>query len=313
MKTALQVVRSTWKFLVIAGIVVLIHLFMVDVDWQWDMTEAQIYSLSERSVETVQNLDKSLTIMFFHTDRSMGRSPVQPSRIRRLLKQYARTSVSVSFKEIDHARNPNMAKKHGVRQNNVIVLKSGKKTKKLGPRELFKFQRRARRRRPSRKFQGEQAITKAIMKLSEATDKTVYFATGHGEVQKQRSRRGRSVSAWSRALGEEGYNVQSWNPLTDNLPDTGNLIIMMGPSRSYSKSVSKQYRKWIRRGGKLIVGVNPPSASRVNPIVEPGGMSFQSRQIVDPNRRSRASLFNPFIFVPKLGNHPSLKSLKEQG
>lgn len=311
MQSVVQNLRNVLKLLAVVAILVAIYLFGTELGLQRDMTEANIYSLTERSQSIAGSVEKPTTLYFFHTP-SQGGGMFNAERVRTLLKQYARTNEKISFREVDHTRRPNLARQHNVRSNNTILIKSGKSTTKIGRYDLMKF---SRRRRGSRKFQGESAVSTALLKMTQATDRTVYFATGHGEYTRSPSRRGRSVSRWVSGLKDEGYTVKEFNPLTDTLPDTRDLIVVVGPTKQFSKDILKGLRKWKRRGGKLLVAAGATTGHSLNPLTKPVGLAFNKRYVIDPARRvqSLQSLVNPFVFAPVIQSHPAVKAVKKQG
>ena len=310
MKNLTQTSRTLLKFLAVVVILVVLNVLAQRGGLQWDMTEADLYSITDRSRDIARGVKESTTIYFFHTPQS-GQSTIDPNRVRILLRQYDRTGERITFEEVDHTRNPGLARKHGVRKNNVILIKSGKRTKKLGRFDLMKF---SQRRGGQRQFRGESAITTALLKMSQATDRSVFFVSGHGEYRTEPAR-DRSMSRWSESLSEEGYTVESFNPLTDNFPDTRDLVVISDPTRDYSSGVLERLRKWRKNGGNFLIAASPPSGTNLNPLLEGSGLEFQSRQIIDPQRRvqSLQSLVNPFVFAPMLESHPALSSLKDQG
>lgn len=307
-----QNLRNLLKFTALIAILVVANMAVANLDVQWDMTEANIYSLSERSLETARNVDESVTLTFFHTPpQSAGGQQFDAERVRTLLRQYANANPKITFEELDHTRNPGLAREHGIRQNNVILIQSGDRTNKLSRYDLMEF---GGRRRRTQKFRGESAITTALLKMTRATDRNVYFLEGFGEYDSG-SARERSVSQWVSALEEEGYTVETLNPMTANMPDTHEMIVSLDPNRNYSSGVLDRLTTWHNQGGNLFFAMSPESAATVNPIISDYGMEFQSRQIIDESRRvqSLQSLVNPFVFAPKLKSHPSLSSLQEQG
>lgn len=310
MKNLVQNLRSFLKFFALLAILLVVNLFVARLNVHWDMTEANIYSLSDRSLETARNVQKSLTLYFFHTPEA-GSGQVDTERIRTLIRQYARTNEAITFKEVDHTRNPELARKHNVRQNNVILIKTGNRTSKLSQYDLMEF---AGPRGRNRKFRGESALTTALVKMTRATDRKIYFTSGFGEYTHQ-SAQSRSVSRWAQSLRDEGYSLKALNLLTDDMPDTRDMIVVLDPNKDYSSGVISRLRNWSQKGGNLLVAASPESAESVNAVLKGYGLAIQSNQIVDPSRRvqSLQSLVNPFVFAPKLQSHPALSSLRDQG
>lgn len=310
MESFVQNLRSLIKFVAVVAILVAVYLFVAEFNLQRDMTEANIYSLASQSESIARSIDTSTTLYFFHTPQQ-GSKQIDPERVRTLLKQYASLNDSITFREVDHTRRPNLARKHNVRSNNTVMIKAGDRTRKIGPFDMIKM---TGRRRRETKFQGESAISTALQKLTLSTDRTIYFTTGHGEYQRSRARRN-SVSRWFNGLRDEGYRMEPFNPLTDTLPDTRDLIVMVGPSEEYGEDILAGFRKWHQRGGNLLIAVGGNLAKSLNPLLSGTGLEYNAQFLIDPARRVRSlqSLVNPFVFAPKLKSHPAVRAVKDQG
>lgn len=314
MNTLFQNLRTLGKLTAVVVILVVVNLAVAEFDWQWDMTEANLYTLSSKTEETVRDLEDPLTMYFFHAEQR-GASRINPDLIRRLVSQYQRLNPSISFEEIDPNRNPSMAREYNIRQNNTLVLEVEGRTKTLGQFDLYEFpRRRMAAQGASPKFRGERAITEALVNLTSATDRVVYFTEGHGEYQRSRAQ-SRTVSRWANSLEEEGYTVETLNPLIKDLPDTRDLMVVLDPVQDLNDALLKELRGWYRNGGNLILAASPESATALNPVLDGTGLEYQANQIIDPARRVRSiqALVNPFIFAPRLTSHPSVQSIKEQG
>lgn len=310
MNTLVQNLRTTVKLVAVLVILVVANLAAARYDQEWDMTTAQLYSLSPKTEQTVANLDRKVTLYFFHTDQQQsGRA--DPGLMRRLLKRYEDQSDRVDFQEVDPTRNPNLAREYNIRQNNTIVVKVGERTNTLNSFDLYEYGGRTRRRRRgSRKFRGETAVTSAIIKLTETTDRVIHFTTGHGEYDHQ-SARNRSASEWVSGLEQEGYTVQSLKPLVGELPDTHDMIVVLGPRRGFSAEAGRRLRRWHRRGGHLILAASPASGSSLNPALKGSGLRFVDAYVVAS--RSRRAPMAPLMFTPELKQHPAVSGLREQG
>ncbi len=304
MRLFTQHLRLLVKLVAVGAILSIIVLFGHQLDYRWDMTADQIYSLSGQSIEVLDSLERSVTIYFFHTDQA--RSATEPERLRRLARRYAGQSAKVKFVEIDPNRRPKLTNKFKVSQNNSLVVKVGKKHQKLASYDLYNFKSRR-----SKQFRGEAALTEALLKLTAATDKTIFFARGFGEYSPT-SRRKRSLSSWAAGLREEGFSVKTKNILAADLPDTSNLLAVIAPRRSYSEKILTRLKKWSRRGGKILFALGPTIGAEFNPFFKLLGIKYIPENIIDPARRSVQSLMNPFVFMPKLGSHPAVKKLRDR-
>lgn len=312
MSPLIQNLRTAVKLLAVVAILVVVNMAVDRYDRRWDLTEARLYTLSPRTQETLDGLSRDVTLFFFHTDQLQS-GPADASMIRRLLRRYGDQSPRLDFREVDPTRNPNLAREYGIRENNAIVVSVGEKSSTINSFDLYEFQGRGRGRGPGRgqrQFRGESAITSALIKLTRGTDRTVYFSTGHGEYDRGPGR-GRTASEWVGALEEDGYTVASVNPLVDELPDTGDLIVVLDPREGYSEDAAERLRGWYRRGGNLLVAGSPSAAEGVTALLKGTGLGLASRQILAS--RDRRPQMRPLLFTPKLEGHPAVRPLRDQG
>lgn len=310
MNALVQNLRTLLKLLAVLAILIVLNLVVAQVDWSWDMTEAGIYSLSGQTKDIVSAIEEPTTIYFFHTDQGGG-SRADPAMIRRMAKRYAGYSNNVTFREVNPNQNPGLTQEFQIRSNNTVVVEVGERTKTVGTFDMFDFPR-SRRGKPM--FRGEAAITEALVSLTQQTDRSIFFTKGHGELKRQPAQE-RSVSQWTNNLEKEGFTIKTFNPSFGDLPDTREMIAILGPSRPMGAPILKELRTWNRRGGHLLLATQPETARSFNPLLEGSGIELNGNQIIDPNRRVRSiqSLMNPFIFAPILNSHPTVNSIQEQG
>lgn len=310
MSPLIQNLRTAVKLFALIVILGVVNLAADRYDRRWDLTEASLYTLSPRTVETLGTLDRDGTLFFFHTDQLQS-GPADASMIRRLLRRYADRSSRLTFREVDPTRSPNLAREYDIRENNAIVVRVGERSSTVDSFDLYEFQRPRRGPgRGERRFRGESAVTSALIKLTESTDRVVYFSTGSGEYER-RPGRGRTASEWVSGLEGDGYSVDSLNPLVGSLPDTKDLVVVLDPREGFPVDAARRLRGWYRRGGNLLVVSSPSAAEGLNPLLAGTSMRFAARQIVAS--RDRRHPMRPLLFRPALEGHAAVRPLRDQG
>lgn len=308
MDRLVQNTRLAVRIVSVVALLVVANVVVAQWDVKWDMTKSGLYSLSSQSESVASNVDRDVELIFFHTDRGSNRTPVNPLWVRILLKQYAGLSDRISSREVNPNVSPSETEQYGVRQNNAVVVKVGKKHKKLAPYDLVNFSRRGQNT-----FKGESAVTNAIKSLTTVTDRTVWFLTGHGEITVD-GQQERSASSLRRAVENEGFSVDTLNPINDEFPPSDDLVVVLDPQNSFSSAVVDRIVTWNEEGGRLLVAGNPSNQSIVNSVVDPLGVSVQQRQILGQNWQFfYRSQGNPFLLSPTLSSHPVTDSLTEEG
>ncbi|MFB6355717.1 MAG: Gldg family protein [bacterium] len=323
-----QNTRTVIKLIAVVAILFIVNLGAHRMDWQADMTEANLYTLSDQTHSVLEDVDKKITLLFFHPEAKTGqkRSIVKVDWVRGLLNRYESSSSKVTFREVDPDIKINLAERYNVRGNNkanAIVVKIGKNHSTITPRDMYKFKRSMMGARPQ-SFRGEEAVTSAILNLTRTTNRDVLFMTGHGEYRLQasgtprRRQRGqqqgsRSLTSWKSALSGEGFTPRTWNPVENkDLPDTRNLLVIYDPQRPISKSLSEKISKWYHDGGNLFLVSAPENIGNLSSLAQKIGFSYESGYVVGA-RRPMQFARQPFVFSPVYGTHPAVKNLRKQG
>ncbi len=140
-------------------------LILIAVNWisnqhhaRVDLTSERVFSLSSESVQVVRNLAKPLKMIGFFQG---GDSP----NAQQIYEEYAYASPKVTFELVDPDRHPELAEKYKVSVMNTTHLQyGGDDGEGSNVTDLT-----------------EEALTNAIIRVSKATRKAIYFLDGHGE------------------------------------------------------------------------------------------------------------------------------------
>ena len=307
MSRLVQNTRLVIRMVAVIAILVVVNVAAAQWDKQWDMTESGLYSISDQTRRIAQSLESSAELIFFHMESERS-SSLDPKWVRTLLKNYASLSENIRFREVNPNVAPSDARNYRVRQNNTVVVKVEKNHRKLAPFDLVRM-----RRRGKNMFRGEPAVTGALKQLTTVTDRTIRMATGHGEIGTGGASRGRSVSKLRSTLEDEGFTVDSWDPLKNEHPDTRDLIVGLDPQSSYSPGIVENLHEWYRRGGNLLLAGNLRNRSEFNSLLQPFNLNMRNRQILGQNWQFYyRTLGDPFLFAPSLESHPILQPLKDE-
>ncbi len=151
--------------------------------WRWDLTKNRRYSLSAETESYLKRLDQPVTIYVTFPEESDTAEIVQAHRdLVGLLREYqyatrANANGQVTAKFIDVYQRRRDAEAAGVEAPNVVVVTAGERRRVVTIDELYQLKDRVRRDA----FRGESALTAAILDVTAAERKKVYFLVGHGE------------------------------------------------------------------------------------------------------------------------------------
>lgn len=149
----------------------------------------------------------------------------------------------------------------------------------------------------------EEAVTNGIAQLLRRKDIVLYFLTGHGELNVEsdrvaatlENRRARMDNlTWLKEQLEQSYIQLSPLNLKQRarVPATASAVIIAGPTNDISEAEQEILRTYIEQGGRLLVLMNPESASagsgatgslrRLSALVEGFGIDTPSDLVVRP-------------------------------
>jgi ABC-type uncharacterized transport system involved in gliding motility auxiliary subunit len=195
---------------------------------RWDLTETGAYSLSPQSAKILTQLAQDLEIYGFF---ERGENP----KVADLLKSYSYQSPRVKFRSVDPDRHPEMAKQFKIQQLNTLHIRYGKESTNVTDTT-------------------EEAVTNAIIKLTKATKKDVYFLTGHGEPRIDDRERTQGYAAAKEALENENYQVKELLlSAQEKVPQDASLLVIAAPQKPLLEHEIREIGEYIRKGGRALV------------------------------------------------------------
>lgn len=209
-------------------------------NYRWDLTANQQFSLSEQTRQVLQRLDSPVRVRVF--DR-----PAEFDRFHDRLDEYAYQSDLVSVEYIDVDRQPVLATQNQVQAYGTV---------------LFEYKGRTERVVSS----DEQELSNALIKVLTGEERKVYFLSGHGERDTASTERD-GYSTIASALGSENYAVESLVLLQrQDVPADASVVVVAGPETDLFPPEIEALRRYIERGGKLLVMLDPPDTAKEPPL-----------------------------------------------
>lgn len=218
---------------VVLVIVVLLAFVTTRRHYRADLTENNLYSLSDQTEKLLEDLDKPVEIKAFY------RSTEQRGA-KDLLDEYSYRSSRLSYAMIDPDEQPQVAKQYEVSQYNTVAVESGAK------RELVTEL-------------SEVNLTNAILKVTREQDKVIYFTTGHGERSiKDESQEGFKSAA--EAIKKENHLVRELNLVRSRVvPDSATVVAVVSPKAPFFPGELDSLAGYVSNGGKVLLLLDPES------------------------------------------------------
>lgn len=275
-----------------AGIVGVSNLISVQLDWQLDLTQDKLNTLSDSTLQVIQSLPHPVKASAFYSKN------YPTTTVIALLENFSRNSQGkFSYELIDYQRNPLAAREMDVVQDATIVVTMQDR------RELVRFG-------------SEQELLASILRLLDPSERSVYFLIGHGEYSLETSGNVTGYAALRKTLQAKNYNVRELSLLdAAEIPTDAQAIVIAGYQSALTTREVDLIANYLNNGGSLVLLLEPPSLTQIqdgqDPVVEyldkEWGITAGSNMIIDPNADP------PLIAITNAyKDHPIVNVLNDQ-
>jgi len=273
---------------------------------KYDLTRDRLFSLSDSTIQILKDLQKEVKVTSFFPTGS-----IEGKMVEDLLEEYKRRTGKLRHEMVDPFKDHLKTKAMGIRAAGTVIVQCENNRKDLSEDDLFikpsPFMRNPQMERP--KFQGEQAITSAILNVTQGGRKKIMFVTGHDEP---------SISTYNpqgfagvqQFLVKENYDVTEGS-LMEAIPSGTTVLAIMAPKKSFHPSEIENLRKFVfDQKGRLMVGLDTdtkiPELDKF--LSENFGVIANYEIIINP----RAINNNLTIVIPQYEYHSIVKAQMEK-
>ncbi|MCR5415725.1 MAG: GldG family protein [Pseudobutyrivibrio sp.] len=283
---------------IVLAIIIAINIFVKHLPstfTQFDMSAAQLYSLTSDSKAVVQNVDQDVTIYW------ICQAGQEDTVIEKLLNVYSSLSDKVTVEKKDPDTYPTFAEKYTSDQvtNNSLVVESGDKSRYISYEEIYPTDTSDyyTTGSVSKSFDGESLITSAVSYVVSDDLPQLYMLSGHGEAELS--------TTFTAALEKANYETTEFSLLNeDEIPEDADLILINSPSSDLSTEEVEILEKYIDDGGHVVVLSGPQKETALTNfegLLNYVGVSVTNGIVVDENRDNYA--FNyPYVLLPTIGS-----------
>jgi ABC-type uncharacterized transport system involved in gliding motility auxiliary subunit len=284
--------------IIVIAAAVLVNLIAARIPLKMDLSEFQLYSLSDQTKGILAALADDVTLYACFKEGNA------PSEIAEALKRYADASPRVSMRYIDLERDPGFAKRFAGPQGDVapgslvVANSSGERFRTIQYFELYELgYDQNTGRQTVRGVQLERQVSAALAYVASGVTYKLYELAGHGE----------DSLSWlglADELSRQSNELAALNLLTQGqVPDDADLVLILAPETDIQASEADALSAWLGRGGKLLALLYPGlDAPNLAGLLEPYGVAWTNGIVMegDQNRRIAG---NPFFLLPNLLDH----------
>jgi hypothetical protein len=224
--------------------------------WRFDLTRYRRYSLSAETLAYLREL--SLPVHIVVTENGQVNDSADPA-VEGLLREYVYATESnpggqVTVEYVDLYEDRRKTEKYGIENPGVVLLLCGGRRRVLTPDNLYHHEDKAKK-----DFIGEQAVTAAILDVSNPDRKKIYFLVGHGELRPDDVDPARGLSMARDQLRLRNYEVETLDLVaTRKIPADASLLVSASPIDPYTPFEQELLRQYLGAGaGRLVLFLAP--------------------------------------------------------
>jgi len=223
-----------------------------------DLTEEQLYTISDESFRLLEDMDEPVKIIFF-TPLDQLDSDSYVKNIKTLALEYEEKFDNITIEYVDMKRNPDLVRKYkrdySLRDTTVIV-ESEKRFAAFDMAECFVYTQNDDGSYSYYAFNGEYRFTSSLMRVTRETMPVVGFITNHGET---------IPTAFKQLFTDSGFDVRLVDLMQGTIPEETEILIMVDPqsdltgfeSEETGKSEVTKLNSYLGQGKDLMVFVDP--------------------------------------------------------
>ena len=238
------------------AVVAVVNYLAVQHPTRYDVTEQSMFSLAPQSAQLAGNLDSPVEARAFFRE---GEDPA----VRDLLASYAAESDLFTYEIIDPDKRPELAERYEITAHNTLHLTVGEESSRIND-------------------VSEESLTNTLIRLTAAAREVAYFVSGHAEPDPDDASTPNGWGLAKAALANEGYDMESLvlGSVPDVPADCG-LLVVAGPKRPFFDLELELIERYIDRGGKALLLLDPQAGDQLVPLLARRGVTVGNDVVVE--------------------------------
>ncbi len=295
------------SLLIIAAIaiVIAVNLVVEQIPWKADLTQNQLYSLSDETKKALAGLKSDVTIT------TLAKVDQEDSVIKEVLAKYALLSGHVKLQTIDPERNPVWSKQYdpaakGLQEGTLVVV-GPKRFKTIGRYDMYNIDFSNPNQQPQfTSLSAEQRLTAALQYVTVEKNPILYALQGHGEDSV-------GTLQLQTPLENENYEMKDLSLLSaQSVPADAEMLLVLSPKVDLSAAEADKIRAYLAGGGRVMFILNLPQKTaafaNLEGLLESYGVTVERLLVVEGDA-NRVAGNNPMFLLPKLETHAILTPL----
>ncbi|MCX6956260.1 MAG: GldG family protein [Verrucomicrobia bacterium] len=276
---------------------------------RFDLTQHRRFSLSTETLSYVQRLNRPLKIYVTLAE------PDENPEIRGLLREYANASEGnpagkIEVRYLDVYQNRREAELNGLDQPDLLVLTCGDRRRAVTLSELYRYTKTKDNKTERSSFQGEQALTAALLDVSSPEKKKVYFLAGHGELRPDETDGNRGLTVIRDQLRVRNFDVDGLDlGIARKIPADASVLIAVAPQSRFSPAEQELLREYLRtNAGRLLLFLAPGYNAGLEDLLLDWGILVDDDLVFDTDPKSISDT-NDLVILAFDKTHPITQTM----
>lgn len=256
---------------------------------RWDFSREHKYALSDQTIRVIKSLDKPVKfIVFFSPDPRTPGGEIYAD-VSNLLKEYqyaSKKKVDVEtvdpYRDLSRARE--LATKYKFGNENVVVVDYQGRSKLVNATDMIDYDDSgAMMGQPPRvrAFKGEQAITSALLEVSEEKQNKIYVLGGKGgpDFAKDEGLTGFKAYLTRQNIKSDALSLMN----VDKVPEDARALLLIGARYDLTDRELKLLRDFWEKKGRIFIALDPaaqPQTPKLAEFLSEAGVTPQDDRIL---------------------------------
>jgi ABC-type uncharacterized transport system. len=234
---------ATLMTAVVLAILIVVNLVVDQITFKLDLTENQMFSLSDQTIQILNNLDQEVNII------GLYETGEENALFDEILQKYKAASKYINIDYIDPVKNPTFANKYTKDGETLgeggYIVESGNKYRIIEQYDLVNYSTTQYGQWYADSLAVEQQMTSAIHYVTAEELPKVYLVTGHLEEDLPYDLR--------KQMELENYEIEELSLLTEEkVPEDADIVMFIAPQRDLTEDEAEKVRTYLENNGRVI-------------------------------------------------------------
>ncbi len=216
-----------------------------------DTTKEQLFEISDQTIDYLHTLEEDIEIAVMTDEETLDNGSKYYKLVKEVIEKYAQNSSKIKVNYYDTEKNPEVVTKFStytsdqITRASIVVFCNGR-IKVLEMRDLYEIETNYQTYEQTIKsITAEEKLTSAVIFVADPNPPKVAILTCQ-----QSQAVAASVSQISAMFESNGYNVETVDPLTQDISDEFSVAVLAAPYSDVTVSVTEKLDAFLDNGGK---------------------------------------------------------------